>query len=90
VRAVQEGSFMRQGGVMVGFTQQVDAAAGRIDITLSRVADTTGAAGGGPVASVLFDAVAPGTVTLMPAGVASAPGFARLVLQFSPGTMTIK
>jgi hypothetical protein len=38
----------------------------------------------------MFDAVARGTATLTVAGVASGPGFARLSLQFSPGTMTIK
>ena len=32
VRSVQEGSFMRQGGATATFTQQVDAASGRIDI----------------------------------------------------------
>jgi general secretion pathway protein D len=90
VRAVQEGAFMRQGGAMVGFTQQVDAAAGRVDITLNRVADTTGAAGSGSVAAVLFDAVAPGSVTLTASGVASGPGSVRLSLQFSPATMTVR
>ena len=40
VRSVQEGSFMRQGGVNASFSQQVDAAGGRIDMTLTRGADS--------------------------------------------------
>ena len=47
VRAVQEGSFMRTGGVTATFTQQVDAAAGRIDIAIVRAGDQTGVAGTG-------------------------------------------
>ena len=58
VRAVQEGSFMRAGGVDVTFTQQVNG--NRIDITLARGADATGASGTGLLAAVLFDAIAPG------------------------------
>jgi len=39
VRSVQQGGFMRTGGVDVTFTQQVNA--GRIDLTLLRAADAT-------------------------------------------------
>ena len=38
VRSVQDGSFMRQGGVSAQFTPQVDAAAGRLDMDLVRIA----------------------------------------------------
>ena len=58
VRSVQEGSFMRAGGVPVVFTQQVSG--NRVDITLSRSADATGASGTGLLAAMLFDAIAPG------------------------------
>ena len=60
VRAVQEGSFMRTGGVHATFTQQVDAAAGRVDIAIVRPGDATGVAGTGLLAAVLFDAVGGG------------------------------
>ena len=89
VRSVQEGSFMRQGGSQVAFAQQVDPATGRIDITLSRTGDTVGATGSGVLASLIFDAVAPGAVTFAPSGVASGPGGA-IGLQFSPATVTVK
>ena len=55
---------MRQGGLEVAFSQQVDPIAGRIDITLTRIADATGAFGSGLLAAVLFDAVAPGSTML--------------------------
>ena len=36
VRNVQEGTFMRQGGLNPTVTQQVDATSGRIDIAITR------------------------------------------------------
>ena len=89
VRSVQEGSFMRQGGSTVAFAQQVDPASGRIDVTLSRTGDTVGATGSGILASLIFEAVAPGSVTFTPSGVASGPGGA-IPLQFAPATVTVK
>src|SRR5207245_6309133 len=72
VRSVQEGSFMRAGGASVAFSQQVNG--NRIDITLVRGADTTGASGTGLLAAVLFDAIAPGGATLHLRGSATGPG----------------
>jgi general secretion pathway protein D len=89
VRSVQEGSFMRQGGANVAFAQQVDPAAGRIDITLSRSGDTVGASGSGVLAAVLFEAVGPGSSSFVPSGVATGPGGA-IGLQFSSTTVTVR
>jgi general secretion pathway protein D len=89
VRSVQEGSFMRQGGSNVAFAQQVDPAGGRIDLTLSRTGDTVGATGSGVLATLIFEAVAPGAVTFTPSGVASGPG-GPIPLQFSPATITVR
>jgi len=50
---VQQGGFMRTGGVDVTFTQQVNA--GRIEPDAVRAADATGASGTGLLAAVLFD-----------------------------------
>ena len=75
VRMVQEGSFMRTGGATVAFNQQTNG--GRIDITISRGADATGANGTGVLAAILFDAVAPGTTTLTPSGAAAPAPAAR-------------
>jgi hypothetical protein len=88
VRSVQEGSFMRSGGVNVSFAQQVNA--GRVDITLSRAADATGASGTGLLAAVLFDAVAPGSATLSLSGSATGPGATPMGLQFHPVTVTVQ
>ena len=85
---MQEGSFLRQGGVQVTFTQQVDTAAGRIDITVTRLNDPSGAAGAGLLAAVLFDVVGVGSVTLSTSGTAMTPGGAPLALQFTPVTVT--
>ena len=81
VRAVQEGSFMRAGGAQATFTQQVDAASGRIDIAILRTGDATGVAGTGLLAAVLFDAVGGGSGNLAITGTATAPGGAPAVLQ---------
>ena len=84
VRTVQEGSFMRAGGINASFTQQVDAAAGRVDIAITRSGDTTGVAGTGLLAAVLFDAVGGGAAALNVTGTASAPGGTPLPVQIAP------
>lgn len=88
VRSVQQGSFMRTGGIDVVFTQQVNA--GRIDMTLARAGDSTGASGTGLLAAVLFDAIAPGTTTLTTSGAATGPGGAAMGLQFQPVTIIVQ
>ena len=60
VRTVQDGTFMRQGGVATTFTPRIDAAAGRVDIAITRTGDQAGASGSGLLAALLFDAVGPG------------------------------
>jgi general secretion pathway protein D len=89
VRAVQEGSFMRQGGTAT-FTQQVDSAGGRVDIAITRTADATGVSGAGLLAAILFDAVAAGPGNIAGAGMATAPGGAPVPLQFTPVGVTIR
>jgi general secretion pathway protein D len=88
VRSVQEGSFMRTGGVNVSFAHQEGS--GRVDITLSRGADATGAGGTGLLAAVLFDAIAPGSATLALSGSATGPGGTPMGLQFRPVTVTVQ
>ena len=82
VRAVQEGSFMRAGGVTATFTQRVDAVTGRIDIAIVRTDDQTGVAGTGLLAAVVFDAVGGGTANLAVTGAATAPRGTPAPLQF--------
>ena len=88
VRAVQEGSFMRSGGVTATFTQQVSP--GRVDVTISRAADATGASGTGLLAAVVFDAIAPGSATLTLSGTGTGPGNTAMGLQFRPVTIAIQ
>jgi hypothetical protein len=88
VRTVQEGSFMRAGGASVAFSQQVTG--NRIDITLARGGASTGASGTGLLAAILFDAVAPGPVTLTLSGAATGPGGVSMGLRFTPVTLTIQ
>jgi diaminopimelate epimerase len=74
--------------VNVAFSQQVNG--NRIDITLTRGADATGAAGTGLLAAVLFDAIAPGSATLTLSGSATGPGGTAMGLRFSPTTVNIQ
>ena len=83
VRTVQEGTFMRAGGTQAAFTQQVDAAAGRIDIAIVRPGDTTGVAGTGLLSAILFDAIGPGPANIAITGTAAAPGGGTLGIQFA-------
>ena len=90
VRTVSDGTFMRQGGVTASFTPRPDANTGRVDITIARTGDQTGASGAGLLAALLFDAISPGTTTLTIAGVASAPDGSPLPLNFSPVSVTVR
>jgi general secretion pathway protein D len=80
---VQEGSFMRAGGVNASFTQQPDPVAGRVDIAAIRRGDITGVAGTGLLAGLLFEPVAPGAANISVTGSASGPNGSPVTLQFS-------
>jgi hypothetical protein len=88
VRSVQEGSFMRSGGANATFTQQVSQ--GRVDITIVRASDATGATGTGLLGALLVDAVAPGSVTMTVSGAATGPGGTPMGLQFRPANVTVQ
>jgi len=79
---------MRAGGVNVTFSQQANG--NRVDITLARSTDATGASGTGVLAAVLFDAIAPGPVTMTLSGSASGPGGTPMALRFTPVTVTVQ
>jgi hypothetical protein len=88
VRAVQEGSFLRAGGADISFNQQIGS--NRVDVTITRPADSTGASGTGLLAAVLFDAIAPGSVTLTLSGSGTGPGGTPMGMQFRPVTITVQ
>lgn len=88
VRSVQEGSFMRLGGANATFAQET--APGRIDVTITRSADATGASGTGLLAAVVFDAIAPGMSQLTVSGVGTGPGGTPMGLQFRPVTVAVQ
>jgi hypothetical protein len=88
VRSAQEGSFMRSGGANATFTQQI--APGRVDITIVRPSDSTGATGTGLLGALLIDAIAPGGVALSVSGAATGPGGTPMGVQFRPATVTIQ
>ena len=75
VRTVQDGTFMRQGGVTADL-RAADRRGGTAASTSrsARTADQTGASGAGLLAAILFDAVAPGTSQISVSGVANTPG----------------
>lgn len=90
VRAVEEGPLMRQGGIAATFTQQVDAAAGRIDIAITRPNDQTGVAGSGIVAAIVVEPVAAGAASFSLSGVGTAAGGGTAPLLFLPVTAVVK
>jgi general secretion pathway protein D len=90
VRNVQEGTFMRQGGVTANFTPRIDVATGRVDIAVARSGDQAGASGSGLLAALLFDAVGPGNSLIQVSGVASNPEGGALSLQFAPASVTVR
>jgi type II secretory pathway component GspD/PulD (secretin) len=90
VRNVQDGTFMRQGGVATAFTPRIDAAAGRVDIAIVRTDDKTGATGTGLLGALIFDAIGQGSSNIQATGVASTPEGGAVTLQFSPVTVTVR
>jgi general secretion pathway protein D len=90
VRTVQEGTFMRQGGVTASFTPRIDAVAGRVDIVITRSGDQAGASGTGLIAALMFDAVGTGNSTITVSGVASSPEGSPVALQFTPVAVTVR
>ncbi len=90
VRLVQEGTFLASGGGTVTFAQQVDAAAGRVDITLTRAGDTSGVSGDGVIASVVFDAIGSGISPLGLGGVVTGPGGLPVPVQFGQASVTVR
>jgi hypothetical protein len=90
VRTVQDGTFMRQGGVTASFAPRPDPNAGRVDIAIARGSDQTGASGAGLLAALLFDAIAPGSTAISVTGVANGPDGSPVQLTFSPVTVTVR
>jgi general secretion pathway protein D len=91
MRSVQEGTFMRQGGIVASFTSQNDSAAGRVDIVITRPNDQTGAVGSGLLAAILFEPIAAGMATVNVTGVGTVAGSgAGAALQFAPVSITVK
>jgi general secretion pathway protein D len=89
VRTVQEGSFMRAGGVNAQFTSNA-ASPGRVDITITRAADATGATGTGLLGAILLDPVAPGVANMTISGAATGPGGTPMGLVFRPARVTVQ
>jgi hypothetical protein len=90
VRTVQDGTFMRQGGVGASFTPRIDVATGRVDVVIARTGDQAGASGAGLLAALLFDAVGQGGSMIQVSGVANTPEGAAVPIQFSPVTVTVR
>ena len=88
VRLVQEGGFMRSGGVNASFTNQI--APGRVDVTISRPDGAAPASGTGLLAAIVLDAIAPGMATLTLNGTGAGPGATAMGLQFRPVTVSIQ
>lgn len=90
VRSVQEGNFMRQGGVTPAFSSQVDEKSGRVDIVITRPGDQTGASSSGLLAALLLEPLTAGTGSLSLSGSATMPGGGGAPLQFLPAGITVR
>jgi hypothetical protein len=64
--------------------------AGRVDIAVTRVGDTTGASGSGLLAALLFDAVAPGAADLVATATANGPGGGPIPVAVPPVSVTVR
>jgi len=87
---VSPGTFMQQGGASPAFAPKIDAAAGRIDIAISRDSKLPGAAGTGLLAAIAFQTVGAGTSRISITGVAMTPAGQPIPVQTVPATVTVK
>jgi general secretion pathway protein D len=90
MRTVQEGSFLRQGGLNVVFTPNIEAGIGRVDLAFVRSGDKIGASGSGLLAALQFDAVGSGTSQLTISGVLSNPTGGAIPVQFVPASVLVR
>jgi general secretion pathway protein D len=90
IRNVQEGTFMRQGGITPAFNSNVDEKGGRIDIVVTRPGDQTGASTSGLLAAILVEPIAAGTGSLSLTGSGTIPGGGQAALQFVPAGITVR
>jgi general secretion pathway protein D len=88
--AVNQGTFMQQGGVVTTFAPKIDAAAGRIDIPISRPAGANGASGTGLLAGIAFQAVGAGSSTLAVSGVVLTADGKPITVQMVPANVTVR
>jgi hypothetical protein len=90
VSSVQEGTFMRQGGIAPTFVPNVNQAEGRIDIAIARPGDKTGASTQGLLAAFIVEPLMAGTGTLSLTGSGTLAGGGQASLQFAPGGITVR
>jgi hypothetical protein len=81
---------MQQGGVAVSSTPRIDAAAGRVDVAITRTSDSAGASGSGLLTALVFDAIGPGNSIIQVNGVATTPEGAPIALVFNPVNVTVR
>ena len=96
LRACRAGSPHGAGGKFfapgraVAFAEEVDAAAGRIDMTITPLDDSTGSAGAGLLAAMLFEARGVGSTTLTVSGSAMSLDGGLVSLNFGQATVTVE
>jgi len=87
---VNEGSLMRADGAATSFVPRIDANTGRIDIAITRPGDKTGAAGNGPLASIVFEAIGAGSSQIAVSGMAMNAAGGAVPVQFVPAAVTVR
>jgi Flp pilus assembly secretin CpaC len=90
VGGVTQGTFMSQGGANPTFSPKLDVAAGRVDMVFSRPPSAGGASGGGLLAAITFQAIAPGVANVTVTGVATSASGAAVPIRGTPATIVVK
>ena len=87
---VGQGPFMRQAGIDAAFTQNINAEAGRIEMTFSRPANEPGASGSGVLGALSFSAGSAGVTDVTITGSATSATGDSTPLSFTPATVVVK
>jgi general secretion pathway protein D len=87
---VVQGTFLKSGGATTTFTPKIDAANGRIDVSLARPAEAGGATGEGMLVSIMFKPLVAGQSPVAVSGVVSGTGGKTIQAQMTPAMLIVK
>ena len=90
VSSVREGNFAHQTGGHMVFAKDVDVVAGRIDLALTRLEQSSDGESSGLIAAVVFEPISQGESVVSPSGLGLTSSGVPLALSFEPTMISVR